>query len=226
MAVRVGGSWSAWREVHGGVPQGSILGVFLFNATMDDLEDLPGGRHGYNLVRGDGETDGGDSPGERNTPISNGSGPEDQMDGGDSPARPLGPLVPMSHPSRTSSPVTDGGYPGEGVDLIFLPVTRNVVHALYREEPVPPEVGPRTSAKWCQRPEKIVKYVDDNLQVLQLNTEGLLSEFDEDGKPYRDKHAIIMQNTFRRVISVAESRGMKVNAGKTATLCVSDAMSF
>ena len=39
MSVRVGESWSHPRSVHGGVPQGSILGVFLFNVTTDDLED-------------------------------------------------------------------------------------------------------------------------------------------------------------------------------------------
>ena len=39
MAVRVGNAWSAPRQVTGGCPQGSILGMFLFNATTDDLED-------------------------------------------------------------------------------------------------------------------------------------------------------------------------------------------
>ena len=39
VTVRVGKSWSAPRPVNGGVPQGSILGVFLFNASTDDLED-------------------------------------------------------------------------------------------------------------------------------------------------------------------------------------------
>ena len=39
MAVRVGSSWSGKRGVTGGCPQGSILGVSLFNTTTDDLED-------------------------------------------------------------------------------------------------------------------------------------------------------------------------------------------
>ena len=45
MVVKVGQTHSELREVWGGCPQGSILGVFLFNATIDDLEegcvDLP-----------------------------------------------------------------------------------------------------------------------------------------------------------------------------------------
>ena len=39
MTVRVGSTWSEGRPVTGGCPQGSILGVFLFNVTTDDLED-------------------------------------------------------------------------------------------------------------------------------------------------------------------------------------------
>ena len=40
MTVRVGASWSAPRPVNGGVPQGSILGVFLYNMATDDLGGL------------------------------------------------------------------------------------------------------------------------------------------------------------------------------------------
>ena len=39
MTVKVGETQSDPREVWGGCPQGSILGVFLFNATIDDLEE-------------------------------------------------------------------------------------------------------------------------------------------------------------------------------------------
>ena len=39
MSVRVGDKWSEERKVFGGCPQGSILGVYLFNVTTDDLED-------------------------------------------------------------------------------------------------------------------------------------------------------------------------------------------
>ena len=39
MRVRAGSEWSQLKRVDGGCPQGSILGVFLFNITTDDLED-------------------------------------------------------------------------------------------------------------------------------------------------------------------------------------------
>ena len=42
MSVRVGKAWSEPKAVMGGCPQGSILGVFLFNVATDFLEDGEG----------------------------------------------------------------------------------------------------------------------------------------------------------------------------------------
>ena len=39
MTVRVHNTWSAPLPVYGGVPQGLILGVLLFNVSTDDLEE-------------------------------------------------------------------------------------------------------------------------------------------------------------------------------------------
>ena len=49
---------------------------------------------------------------------------------------------------------------------------------------------------------------------------------DRAGVRGRDKHTIPTQNLFQRIIGKAEGRGMKVNLGKTAMLCISDAMSY
>ena len=41
MQLKVGNSWSEPLPVTGGVPQGSLIGVYLFNASTDDLENGP-----------------------------------------------------------------------------------------------------------------------------------------------------------------------------------------
>ena len=46
------------------------------------------------------------------------------------------------------------------------------------------------------------------------------------GDESRVKHAVPTQNTFRHVTARAESVGMRVNASKTRSLCVSDALKF
>ena len=43
MSVRVNSSFSAPLPVHGGCPQGSLLGVFLFNVSTDKIEIRPPG---------------------------------------------------------------------------------------------------------------------------------------------------------------------------------------
>ena len=64
--------------------------------------------------------------------------------------------------------------------------------------------------------------VDDNLQIDKIFMENACPT----GENRRDKHAIPTQNLFRRITSKAESRGMVVNASKTAMMCISDATSY
>ena len=54
MSVRVGQAFSKPRIVLGGVPQGSILGVFLFNATIDSFEAGSDDVENYGIVGGGG----------------------------------------------------------------------------------------------------------------------------------------------------------------------------
>ena len=69
------------------------------------------------------------------------------------------------------------------------------------------------------------KYVDDGIILCKINMQtGRLTEEARGGKEEKEKHDLITQNMFRRVVSKATSRDMVVNAGKTRLLCVSDAL--
>ena len=136
-----------------------------------------------------------------------------------------GPRRESDQVQSDGSEESDGPvYAGEGTRFVFLPNARNVRRRMPSpsvQTEVPAEPAPRTSAKWKQNPENLLKYVDDYVQVLKINTETVPAV-----SGVKNKRAVISENTFRRVIKKAESRGMVVNSSKTNMLCVSDSMSF
>ena len=101
---------------------------------------------------------------------------------------------------------------------------RRIVYSSEEESAIPPEYS-RRNLKWRGRDARTYKYVDDNLQVNTVNMEMAQRGEDSGGK-FRDKHVVECQNTFRNTIRRAESKGMKVNAAKTAMLCSIGAQSY
>ena len=88
------------------------------------------------------------------------------------------------------------------------------------EEELPVEPSWRNH-KWKERQIVNLKYVDDNLACNKIHMENEV----RDGST-RIKHAVAIQNNFRWIVRTAQERGMKVNASKTAMVCISDAQSY
>ena len=173
MAVRVGKSWSAPRPVAGGCPQGSILGVFLFNATTDDLEDdflrkeqeeLPHDEYDV-LPRTSGTW--GSPRGADDGPVTPPGAPVDDV--GTLPLTSTPEERRIGEPTRLGeSPVTAGRQYEwiEGINFEFLPGARNVRphHTSPPEEP-----NHWTRAAWKRKKVRCYKYVDDGLTVEKVN---------------------------------------------------------
>ena len=99
MQLRVGGEWSEPRPVTGGVPQGSLIGVFLFNVATDDLESGSDVHDSANLEE-------------------EGAAPHEiESEGEDTPSSP----ETSSAPSHTSTPLATAGTREFGT-----PMARNI----------------------------------------------------------------------------------------------------
>ena len=181
MSVRVGNDWSASCLVYGGVPQGSILGVMLFNITTDNLDDV-----------------------EDETAVEVHHDVQIHSPSGCWSPQATSTTGKISSDGDDLSLITLRG----GDDFFFLPTARNNqrnldrLNGLGEQERITEEPPSRTSAKWVQEPEKLFKCVDDHVQVLKINME---TADEVPGERRKKKHAVISQNTFSRVLAKATS---------------------
>ena len=206
MTVRVGKCWSEPLPVSGGCPQGSILGVSLFNTTTEFLEDdfyeFEQRRLGLVVTRTE-ET--------------------------------LPPISPNSSIAVTTSTPERGEIPEPGLldspikplpgrDAEFLPKVRlKTVQQPVLEVP-PPEEKTGTQVLTIKAV-KILKYVDDNISLDKVNF-GTVQTTVVGGVAYKFRLAVNTQNAFRSVKTKAEEIGMIVNSAKTKLLTISDALHY
>ena len=159
MTVRVGSHWSDPLPVSGGCPQGSILGVVLFNTTTDNLEDdlIKANRIHIGLDQADDQNVSNES---NKVFIEEEGRPQEPVT-----SSPDGPSIPANF---SGSPIHDARYRLGSRDIVFNPRVVNV--------PVPPPVlltppqELRTGTQvWFDKLVKVFKYVDDNLSCEKLN---------------------------------------------------------
>ena len=232
ITIRVGNCWSRKRAVNGGVPQGSILGVLLFNMTTDNLEDEAD-------ATGIGQS-GANEQGRPECGRAASTPPVQELDDSDSDSD--SSLAPdwtasqhmASTPAKQDAPELDISitpFRRSGSDFVFLDNARNIKRAMLndpnltmlKDQTIPLEKIPPTSAVWRPRKAGFHKYIDDGIADSKLNTmEGVPQS--EDGR--RVKHAIASQNLFHRVVRNATTIGMRVNSSKTNQICVSDSLAF
>ena len=215
MSVRVGQTWSSPRSVSGGCPQGSILGILLFNMVTDDLED--------NFLRS--ELRAIDEPGlelvEDDLP--------DELPG------PAGATTAVSSPITTSpppltselSPIGTGFYNHDGTSVSFIAGSRNVpVLGISQDSQivVPPEENTGTQ-NFTEKKTLIVKYVDDSVSIEKLNF-GTVPVTVEEEMPVKRRLAPRSQNAFRSITRNAIRKKMKVNEMKTKLLCIAENLNY
>ena len=221
MTVRVGSTWSSPKDVFGGCPQGSILGVFLFNLTTDDLEDdfLAFEQSRLSAQGQETEEDGAAAPAVLDPEPDDSSGTDSEEEQQRHEHRTSTPTRDFTEETIDLSPIGGGVYRHEGLNITFLHNARN-----HPFEIPPPENRVGTQVLEL-KPVKIVKYVDDCITCEKLNMGEVEIEF-VGGEPVKIRRAVGTQNAILSITSNALDKGMKINESKTGLICVSDALHY
>ena len=210
MTVRVGDCWSPPLEVNGGCPQGSVLGVRLFNSTTDDLEDdflhHERSRLGTPSV----------------TPPPNYPTPTLPTNDAPDTSSPEGNHTVRIH--LQFSPISGGGFRWGDRNIEFRPNVANVPVPSVVMAPTPDEVPVGTQVL-TRKPVLVFKYIDDILTCEKVNF-GNVPIVVNNGEAIKTKLAVNTQNGFQCISTNSRKMGMIVNSSKTGLLCVSDSMSY
>ena len=189
----------------------SILGVFLFNATIDDIEDGC-----QDLV---------------DTAITDQD--REELDSSDDPSKDELSLLRGNHtsmptwPGRADGPCMDDSpirrlYEKRKRKRRKIPALELTIEG---HQTVPDEPNDRTEARWIHTLPTLRQFIDDGFTLSKINFKNSYG-FEVNGFRYGSKHAVQAQNVFRHMVKNAERLGMKVNASKTDMICVSDSLSF
>ena len=191
MRVKVDNHWSEEREVYGGGPQGSILGVILFNLTTEDLEE--GSQvHQGDLMGGETGTGGKEPEDENHEEII----PQDNHPGMTStPAEPRARALslsvsaesPISKEARISAMISTH----EGRSFRFREGAKNIRRRkLSFQAPTPspvPQEPPtkKVNWKWIARLPRLFKFIADGTIVSKINMHNAQTETAPDTKEVR-----------------------------------------
>ena len=99
---------------------------------------------------------------------------------------------------------------------------RRILYSSEGDLTPPPEPTTTCLGTWKVRPVDMDKYVDDNLQEEAISFENVAANHES----VKNKHAVASQNVLSHIVRRAEAKGMKVNAGKTTMICISDSLNF
>ena len=209
MTLRVGSYWSEPLPVSGGCPQGSLLGVILFNSTTEFLEDEFMAQEQQRLSN---------NPPPQVLPAQQGDVPRDEPPGAvcSSPS----PETDFRLLKMDLSPINKPTPPHES----YSPVPKSI--NLPKPVLVPPPVEEKVGTQvLIHKAVGVFKYIDDNISVDKVNF-GQVNTTLVDGKPFKFKLAVNLQNGFRSITRKAEELGMVINSSKTQLLTVSDALHY